>query len=188
MDSKKTDLRIIRTRKAIRDAFNELITEMDYEDITIKELTTRAMINRNTFYLHYDSIDALMQELQDETVEHFIGKEVSYSNMDDLKAMIRVFFERAAQQSPVQEKILTSGSYRFVYDSINKRIMDHRRRTNKGAFGLDEASESIVFAYYGDITAILYRQWVTDGKKLTLDEIIELATKLICEGMGSVVK
>ena len=129
-----------------------------------------------------------MQELQDDTIAHFIGKDVSYSNLDDLKAMIRVFFERASHQSPVQEKIFTSGSYRFVYESINKRIMEHRRETNKGAFGLDEASESIVFAYYGNITALLYRQWVEDGRKLSLDEIVELAQKLICEGMGSVVK
>ena len=158
MEHEKTDLRVIRTRKAIHDTFYEMIAKMDYEDITIKELTQRAMINRNTFYLHYESIDALMQELQDETIEHFIGKDVSYSNLDNLKTMIRVFFERAAQQSPVQEKILTSGSYRFVYESINKRIMEHRRETTKGAFGLDEASESVVFAYYVNITDILYRQ------------------------------
>lgn len=52
----KTDLRVIRTKKAIRDAFCAMIMEMDYPDITIKELTQRAMINRNTFYLHYDSM------------------------------------------------------------------------------------------------------------------------------------
>ena len=64
MEQKKTDLRVIRTRKAIRDAFCSMIMEMDYPDITIKELTQRAMINRNTFYLHYDSLDALLRELQ----------------------------------------------------------------------------------------------------------------------------
>ena len=62
MDGVKTDLRVIRTRKAIREAFCSMIMEMDYSDITIKELTRRAMINRNTFYLHYSSIEALLQE------------------------------------------------------------------------------------------------------------------------------
>ena len=75
----KTDLRVIRTKKAIRDAFCAMIMEMDYPDITIKELTQRAMINRNTFYLHYDSMDALLQELQDADI-FMVNNEFPFSN------------------------------------------------------------------------------------------------------------
>lgn len=184
----KTDLRVIRTKKAIRDTFCAMIMEMDYPDITIKELSQRAMINRNTFYLHYDSMNALLQELQDEIAGEFMEKQISYTKMSDIRRMIRVFFEYMATQSPLQDRLLCSGSYQFFYDRINQQIMGHRKLMNRGAFGLDEASENLIFAYYGSITAILYRQWVADGKKLSLEEVIELATKLICEGMSSVVK
>ena len=53
---------------------------------------------------------------------------------------------------------------------------------------MDEASENIIFVYYGNITAVLYRQWAADGKRLSLDAVTELATRLICEGMSSMVK
>lgn len=188
MEPKKTDLRVIRTRKAIRDAFCAMIMEMDYPDITIKELTQRAMINRNTFYLHYDSLDALLRELQDEIAGEFIDKQVSYTKMADIRQMIRVFFEYMATQSPLQDRLLCSGSYRFLYDRINQQVMEYRKRVNRGAFGMDKSSENIIFAYYGSITAILYRQWAADGKRLPLEEVIELSTKLICEGMSSVVR
>ena len=188
MDGVKTDLRVIRTKKAIREAFCSMIMEMDFQDITIKELTRRAMINRNTFYLHYSSIEALLQELQDEIAGEFIEKQVSYTRMADIRRMIRVFFEYMSTQSPLQDRLLCSGSYQFLYDRINRQIMGHRKLMNRGAFGLDEASENIIFAYYGSITAILYRQWVADGKRLSLDDMAELAEKLICQGMSSVVK
>lgn len=188
MGQKKTDLRLVRTRKAIRDAFCAMIMEMDYPEITIKELTQRAMINRNTFYLHYGSIDALLRELQDEIAGEFIDKQVSYTKMCDIRRMIRVFFEYMATQSPLHDRLLCSGSYQFLYDRINQQVMGHRKLMNRGAFGMDEASENIIFAYYGSITAVLYRQWVADGKKLSLDEVVELATRLICDGMSSVVK
>ena len=188
MGQKKTDLRVVRTRKAIRDAFCAMIMEMDYPEITIKELTQRAMINRNTFYLHYGSIDALLRELQDEIAGEFIDKQVSYTKMCDIRRMIRVFFEYMATQSPLHDRLLCSGSYQFLYDRINQQVMGHRKLMNRGAFGMDEASENIIFAYYGSITAVLYRQWVADGKKLSLDELVELATRLICDGMSSVVK
>ena len=188
MGQEKTDLRVIRTRKAIREAFCSMIMEMDFQDITIKELTRRAMINRNTFYLHYESMDALLRELQEEIAGEFIEKQVSYTKMADIRRMIRVFFEYMATQSPLQDRLLCSGSYRFFYDRVNQQVMGHRKLMNRGAFGLDEASENIIFTYYGSITAVLYRQWVADGKKLSLEEVIQLATKLICEGMSSVVK
>lgn len=188
MQTSKTDLRVIRTKKSIRDAFCDMIMEMDYQEITIKELTQRAMINRNTFYLHYNSIDDLLEELQNEIAGKFIDLQVSYSSMDDIRRLIRVFFENATKQSPLHERLLCSGSYQFVYDRINEQVMGHRKLMNRGVFGMDEASENIIFAYYGSITATIYRQWVADGRKLPLEEVITLATNLICDGMSSVVK
>ena len=59
MSDKKEDLRSKRTKEFIRKTFEEMICEMDFEQITVKELTERAMINRKTFYLHYDSLDEI---------------------------------------------------------------------------------------------------------------------------------
>lgn len=185
---KKEDLRVRKTRKAIHNAFKEMICEMDYDQITIKELTQRAQINRKTFYLHYASLDDLLEEFQEEIADHFINRKVSYSNMKDIRDLIRVFYEHAANMPLLHERIMCSGSYRPIWDKINKRIMDYRRETNRGVFGLDEYSENLVFAYYGANSSLLFRQWVADGKKLSLEELIDIATRLICNGMSSVVK
>lgn len=165
-----------------------MICEMDYDQITIKELTQRAQINRKTFYLHYASLDDLLEEFQEEIADHFISRKVSYSNMKDIRDLIRVFYEHAANMPLLHERIMCSGSYRPIWDKINKRIMDYRRETNRGVFGLDEYSENLVFAYYGANSSLLFRQWVADGKKLSLEELIDIATRLICNGMSSVVK
>ncbi|MEF2967151.1 TetR/AcrR family transcriptional regulator [Paenibacillus sp. M1] len=73
---KKTDLRILRTKQSIRKAFYELIQEKGYESITIQDIADRAIINRNTFYLHYQNkpdlletcINELLSELKDAVV------------------------------------------------------------------------------------------------------------------------
>lgn len=69
MSNDKEDLRVIRTKKSIRSAFEEMICEMDYEQITVKELAGRAGINRKTFYLHYESIGDLLRDLQNEMID-----------------------------------------------------------------------------------------------------------------------
>ncbi len=185
---KNEDLRVIKTREAIHNAFKQMICDMDYDEITIKELTQRAQINRKTFYLHYGSLDDLLEELQQEIAENFISRKVSYASMKDIRGLIRLFFEHAANMPLLHERLMCSGSYRPIWEKINKRIMDYRRETNRGAFGLNQYEENLVFAYYGANSIILYRQWVEDGKKLSLEELIDIAEKLICGGMSSVVK
>lgn len=151
-------------------------------------MTQRAQINRKTFYLHYNSLDDLLEELQLEIIEHFTRREVSYSNMNDIKDLIRVFFEHATHMPLLHERLMCSDSCYPFWEKINKQIMEHRKETNRGAFGMDEYSENLVFAYYGANSTLLFRQWVADGKKLSLEELIDVATKLICHGMSSVVK
>lgn len=185
---KNEDLRVRKTREAIHNTFKTMICEMDYHQITIKELTERAQINRKTFYLHYNGLDDLLAELQEEIAENFIRRKVSYGSMKDIRDLIRLFFEHAANMPLFHERLMCSGSYQPVWEKINKRIMDYRRSTNRGVFGLNEYAENLIFAYYGANSTLLYRQWVADGKKLSLEELIEVATKLICNGMSSVVK
>ncbi|MEH7413664.1 TetR/AcrR family transcriptional regulator [Neobacillus drentensis] len=66
MRDNTTDLRVIRTKEAIRDALVELINEKGFETITVKDLTTRAKINRGTFYAHYQDKFDLMTKCEEE--------------------------------------------------------------------------------------------------------------------------
>jgi len=64
------DLRIVKTRRGIREAFYELAEQIGIEKITVQNLTEKAMINRSTFYLHYTDKYDLLRQLEEEI---FIG-------------------------------------------------------------------------------------------------------------------
>lgn len=44
------------------EALIQLINEKDYDYITITEICKRAGVNRSTFYLHYETVDAFLKE------------------------------------------------------------------------------------------------------------------------------
>ena len=67
------DLRIQKTEKAIKNAFLELRAGKPLEKITVKELCELALINKSTFYSHYDDIYALSEAMEQETVASIIG-------------------------------------------------------------------------------------------------------------------
>lgn len=63
MSQIKTDLRVRRTRKSIMDAFISLSEKKEFKDITIKDITNEAMINRATFYYHFEDIYDLLEKV-----------------------------------------------------------------------------------------------------------------------------
>lgn len=64
---KKPDLRVMKTQRAIRRSFVELLKEERFENITVQEIIERAEINRKTFYNHYrdkyDLADRCMESI-----------------------------------------------------------------------------------------------------------------------------
>lgn len=66
---KNTDARVVRTKKAIRLALMELIEEKGFEAITVKDIATKAEINRGTFYVHYEDKHDLMNECQTDIMQ-----------------------------------------------------------------------------------------------------------------------
>jgi AcrR family transcriptional regulator len=53
MKKPKMDLRIVKTHKALTEAFWQMLSEKRFEEITINELCDRAMVRRATFYKHF---------------------------------------------------------------------------------------------------------------------------------------
>lgn len=58
----ENDLRVIKTRERIEAAMLELLRTKPLEKITVTELARVAMINKGTFYLHYQDIPDLYQQ------------------------------------------------------------------------------------------------------------------------------
>ena len=72
-ENKKLDIRIIKTKKAIREATLRLLSQKKIEDISITELAIEAQINRKTFYNYYQSIYQVIEEIENEAVETFVS-------------------------------------------------------------------------------------------------------------------
>ncbi|QHT61240.1 TetR/AcrR family transcriptional regulator [Paenibacillus lycopersici] len=65
----KVDRRILKTQEAMKKAVLELMSEKNFDSITIQDIADRANINRGTIYLHYqDKFDLL-----DKLIESYIN-------------------------------------------------------------------------------------------------------------------
>ena len=72
------DLRVKKTKKLIKDSFLKLLEEKGYSKVSVTDITNKAMINRNTFYLHYVDKEDLIDKLIFDTYKE---KETKISNI-----------------------------------------------------------------------------------------------------------
>ena len=70
------DRRVVKTKRAIKEAFAKLLTQKDINDITISDIAAEANINRKTFYNYYGGIYEVVGEIEDDIVR-LIDKEVT---------------------------------------------------------------------------------------------------------------
>ena len=66
MNDDRQDRRIRKTRSALRRCLSALLLKKPVKDISVRELTELADINRGTFYLHYHDVFDLLQNLEEE--------------------------------------------------------------------------------------------------------------------------
>ncbi len=183
-DTGKEDLRVIRTREAIQKTFEEMICEMDYEQISIKELTERARINRKTFYLHYNSLDDLLRELQNEMAKSFIERTRDLERPRDMDKITREFFLVSEGAGRLHERLMCSGSYHYISRRITNEIMSETWGADGKEKHVDPYVQNVIMTFVSQSTIEIYKQWIADGKKIPLEEIIALTTKLICNGVN----
>lgn len=131
MMKQKEDLRITRTKKLIKDAFINLMQEKSYEHITIQDIAEKAMINRNTFYLHYvDKVD-LLQKMSNaclddlkECLDKFILTADQF-HPNAFRIIIEAVFQSLEQNLPIYQAFMGNRECPFFKKSLKTVISDH---------------------------------------------------------------
>ena len=76
------DLRVYKTKKAIREAFLELRKTKPLEKIKVSDVCDLAMCIRATFYRYYQDIYDLNNQLEDEAINRLV------STFEDKEALL----------------------------------------------------------------------------------------------------
>ena len=80
------DRRQRKTREAIFAAFNMLLSEKKYSNITVQEIIDAADVGRSTFYSHFETKDALLKEMCTELFDHIVSNHAESESTHDFSA------------------------------------------------------------------------------------------------------
>ncbi|WP_042149894.1 TetR/AcrR family transcriptional regulator [Paucisalibacillus sp. EB02] len=185
MTEAKTDPRILRTRKLIMDSFIDLSSKKEFKDITIKDITTEAMINRATFYYHFmDIYDLLDKALTEVLLVNLNGKEYENSELNE-KTLVSLFTAITDFQTS-----LSTRCHRGYEDTIARIIRDQleviffrmleRQHPEEVEEGLKLSATMLSWGLYG-----ASMEWRRSSDSVSPEEFIRAAIPFIQNGIGN---
>ena len=179
-----SDLRVIKTRRTIRETLIVLMGEKELADITVSELSARAMINRKTFYRHYKTVADVVTELENEILAEFSDILRSSNNsVLDAGVVLRDIGELIVKRRELFDLMKLNPD---VFN--NGRIKAMLRRAlevslrNIGALK-DEATIGAVSEFMVSGVLALYADWFDHGCTGDLAFLTDISVKVVTEGL-----
>lgn len=131
------DLRVIKTKKSLYEGLSQLLTEKPFENIKIKDICDRSLINRSTFYDHFSNKFDLLAAMIDERREK-LNKAISINeiNKDNYKEVYRSYIQKILEfidiDINVHKNMLINNNNSIVKDVlINKLDQDITKSLEK---------------------------------------------------------
>jgi len=189
----KLDLRIQRTRLYIQKALFDLIREKGFDPITVNEIAERAMINRSTFYRHYQDkydlartcLDATFQELLDNLEKTGAGEnETGQTPMKNFLVLFRHIEENAELYrllfGPDGISIFISRLREYIIQLLRFRMREVPLNSQEKKMPIELLEEYLAGAYVGVI-----QWWLDHTDKYPAKKIASWLYQMVVQGTPS---
>ena len=183
---KKEDRRVRRTKKLLTQALTQLLQEKQINEITVKELTDLADINRGTFYLYYKDMFDMLEKIEDgmfEALDEIVSLHEHGDVSQQTKPILLDLFHFIEENQEMCRVLLSPhGDMNFLH-RLNEVVREKCLkawpdiRKEKGEADFDYHYSFVVFGCAGII-----RAWVNRNCPESAEIMAEMAYGMILRG------
>lgn len=187
MEINNVDRRVRKTKKAIKKALVLLLTQKGITDITIKELSDAADINRKTFYNHYLNIQEIVDEIICDIVDKYFSMFIEINQTNKYQPIIE--FTKILRDNKTYYKNLlnarNSSDIVFkIYQTLNLKLKIHIYSKFSQINNFDEEMMECVLNYIISGVLGVYLDWLNNGCKIPDETIVDFIVLLTEKGIS----
>lgn len=187
MAEKRPDRRVLKTKKAIRNALASLLAEKNINNITIKDIADTADINRKTFYNYYSGVYQVIDEIENEIVGDFM---VLTDNMDVDELFANPYILMKHLHTIINSNLEFYSHLMSIDNNLSliKKIVRLLKEEFKGSvrtkINVPEEHLDIILDYA--ITGVIsaYQNWFNSDRKMPLEAVSEDVALLTLNGFN----
>lgn len=159
----KVDRRVLKSQEAIKKAILELMAEKNFDDITIRDISDRANVNRGTIYLHYTDKYDLLDKIIEEHISNLRELCQSASEMT-FKEGNYIWFEYFADNHLFFSTMLNTKSAAFFRSRFLDLVIQEYKVEVDVAEGNNQGlSEDVILQFFGEAVVGTVEWWFRNG-------------------------
>ncbi|MBR3767771.1 MAG: TetR family transcriptional regulator C-terminal domain-containing protein [Clostridia bacterium] len=170
---KTEDRRVKRTKKVLRECLFSLLENKSIDEITVKELTVAADVNRSTFYFYYKDINDMMMQIQDEIFTVFeetvISPHAQFVTVEDFTEYCSRFLVFCKEYEKICKFVISNDPNNNLAKKIRASLARHVPDSAKVFPETDPRRYLTGFAVSAFWEAVI--QWMYDGMKISPEEM-----------------
>ena len=173
------------TKKAIVEAFLELLNEKPVDKITVKEIVDSCEINRNTFYYHFEDIRALLTFVIDGEVERVAAKHADVESLEEgfiEAAHFALSNKRAVYH--IYNSVSREELERYL-NSIAEEVVRQLAEGLKVTREVSELDRELIIHFYKCGLSGMVMAWVGEGMKADPEQMIRSLGALLKGSIAS---
>lgn len=189
-EEKKLDRRVVKTKKAIRNAFAKLISEKDINKITIKDIADTADINRKTFYNYYSGVYEIIEEIEKEIVGEFedlLGGIDLKTTLRDPSVLFSRLTEKLNDNLEFYGYLMKASSGRNLFVNKDGKLDRCVRNAFASQMDIDEQTIAVMTDFILSGMLVVYHRWFNSDRSADIDSVSQTLGKLCCEGIAGIV-
>ena len=184
---KKDDLRVIKTKKILYETLIELMKTKTFEEIKVSDICTKALINRSTFYAHYEDKYELLLEFINSLKEEFINELSKNKNILNTREyyleMIRVFLDHIENKKDIYNAIMINNRNSIMMDILSSVANNEVIKKMESSNISTKVPANIIAKFYLGGVLNLGIEWLRDTNKNSKEEIIKYLEILLPENI-----
>lgn len=162
MSTDHTDLRVIKTKRGLREAFLRLLLEKGYDAISIQDVATEAEAARVTFYRHYANKEELLIDCIDMIFEDFAGNFKPVSNEEHRQGFtpLLAFYQQIQKDGKIYRLLSTSRAGQFLTKRLIELFAERIEKQFKASFPAEQQVAPIeIIAYHIASAQVQLANW-----------------------------
>lgn len=183
MKDQKQDRRVRRTQKLLKDSLIELMQEKEFKNISVKDITDRADLNRGTFYLHYNDTYDLLRQMQEEVLHDFQEMINCYGHSfkgDTLLPVLNPVINYILENSAVCRILFENDASNDFINQFHHLIHENGRVIIKDLY--PDADETVYTCFFEFVTYGLIgmlKHWIDSDMSLSREKLALLADSAV---------
>lgn len=178
------DRRVKRTKRVLKECLFELLEKKSIDEISVKELTEAADVNRSTFYFYYNDINDMVIQIQNEIFEVFkekvLAPQADFVTVEDFIAYTRRFLEFLKENESICKFVISNDPNNSLTKKIKKTLFNHIPDSTKIFPESDPGYYLTCFALSAFWDTII--QWMYDGMKVPAEQMADFLASVYFYG------